>query len=92
LSTLFSINYQAWLVQLLIWLSIVVISKSIFFGFEFGLEDFLKNLSFALMGWIERYPVLELVLVIVVVPVVMNGLAFWVQDNFLMKKEEVPNG
>lgn len=44
------------------------------------------------MGWIEHYPVLELVLVIVVVPVVMNGLAFWVQDNFLMKKEEVPTG
>jgi hypothetical protein len=44
------------------------------------------------MGWIERFPVLELVLVIVVVPVVMNGLAFWVQDNFLMKKEEVSNG
>jgi len=39
------------------------------------------------MGWIEDYPVLELVLVIVIVPVIMNGLAFWVQDNFLKKDE-----
>lgn len=45
------------------------------------------------MGWIENYPVLELLVVIVFVPVLMNGLAFWIQDNFLMKKEEVkPDG
>ncbi len=25
-------------------------------------------------------------MVIVIVPVVMNGLAFWIQDNFLMRK------
>lgn len=41
------------------------------------------------MGWIENYPVLELFVVLIFVPVVMNALAFWVQDNFLMKKEEV---
>jgi len=28
-----------------------------------------------------------LIVVIVIVPVIMNGLAFWVQDNFLMKKQ-----
>lgn len=27
--------------------------------------------------------------VIVIVPVIMNGFAFWVQDNFL-KKREIP--
>jgi hypothetical protein len=70
---------------LLIWLAIVVVSKSIFFGIEFGCEDFLKTVSFELVGWIEAYPVLELVIVIVIVPVIMNGLAFWVQDNFLKK-------
>jgi hypothetical protein len=26
-----------------------------------------------------------------VVPVIMNALAFWVQDNFLMKKKEKIN-
>jgi hypothetical protein len=40
------------------------------------------------MGWIEAYPILELMVVIVIVPVIMNALAFWVQDNFL-KKEDI---
>ncbi len=40
------------------------------------------------MGWIEDYPVLELFVVIVIVPVIMNGLAFWIQDNFLMKRDK----
>lgn len=36
---------------------------------------------------------MELILVIVIVPVIMNGLAFWIQDNFLKKKEDlVPAG
>ena len=88
-SLLFRINYQAWLVQLLIWVSIVVIGKGVLFGFEYGLKNPLKNFSVLIMGWIENYPVLELFVVLIFVPVVMNALAFWVQDNFLMKKEEV---
>jgi hypothetical protein len=52
------INYKAWLVQLLIWNSIVVVGKGILFGFEFGIANPLKNLTFALMGWIEDYEVL----------------------------------
>jgi len=86
---IFSINYQAWLVQLLIWVSVVVIGKSVLFGFEYGLKNPLKSFTFLIMGWIENYPVFELIVVIVLVPVVMNGLAFWIQDNFLMKKEEL---
>jgi hypothetical protein len=27
--------------------------------------------------------------VIVIVPVIMNALAFWIQDNFLKKKENL---
>jgi len=39
-----------------------------------------------ILGWIEDYPVLELFLVMAFVPVIMNALAYWVQDNFLMKR------
>ena len=72
--------------QLLIWVSVVVIGKGALFGFEFGLRNPLKKFSFLIMGWIENYPIFELFVVIVFVPVIMNGLAFWIQDNFLMKK------
>ena len=75
--------------QLAIWVSIVVVGKSVIFGFEFGLEDPLKKMSSVLMGWVEDYPALELVIVIVIVPVAMNALAFWVQDNFLMRKDRI---
>ena len=71
---------------MLIWVSVVVIAKMALFGFEYGLRNPLKRFSFLIMGWIENYPVLELIVVIVFVPVLMNGLAFWIQDNFLMKK------
>jgi hypothetical protein len=40
------------------------------------------------MGWITSYPTLELVIVMFLVPVIMNALAFWVQDNVLMKKSD----
>ena len=86
---IFSINYKAWLVQLAIWISIVIVVKGILFGFEFGLEEPLKNMTFIVIGWIEKYPLLELFVAIVIIPVIMNGLAFWIQDNFLMKKEKL---
>jgi hypothetical protein len=34
-----------------------------------------------------------MIAVIIIGSVVMNGLAFWVQDNFLMKKiDQLPEG
>jgi hypothetical protein len=36
----------------------VVIGKSILFGFEFGLENPLKDFTISIMGWIEAYEVL----------------------------------
>jgi hypothetical protein len=44
-------------------------------------------ISSFLLGWIQPYQTLELILVIIIIPVIMNGFAFWFQDNFLMKKE-----
>ena len=75
--------------QLTVWIFIFITVKSILFGIQFLLEDPLKVMTFALMGWIEEYPVIELLVVIVLVPVMMNGFAYWVQDNFLMKSREV---
>lgn len=67
----------------------MIVAKVILFSMEFGLSSFLDIMSKFLLGWIEAYPTLELVVVIVIVPVIMNGFAFWVQDNFL-KKREIP--
>ena len=57
---------------------------------ELLLNSPLNTISEFLLGWVQPYPTLELVVVIIIIPVIMNGLAFWVQDNFL-KKDEIKN-
>lgn len=69
---------------------IVVISKTLLFFTEMLLSGPIIDISVFLIGWIQPYQTLELILVIIVVPVLMNGLAFWIQDNFLMKKDTTP--
>ena len=76
--------------QFLVWNLIVVVSKTLVFLTEIGLSTPIVKISLFLIGWIQPYKVLELILVIIVVPVIMNGLAFWIQDNFLMKKDMTP--
>lgn len=71
----------------MIWNTIVIISKSIMFELEVLLSEPLIQITSSLLGWIQPYKTLELILVIIIVPVIMNGFAFWFQDNFLMKKE-----
>jgi hypothetical protein len=56
------------------------------FELEVLLNEPLISISMFLLGWIQPYETLELILVIIVVPVIMNGFAFWFQDNFLKKK------
>ena len=41
-----------------------------------------------LLGWMDEYPRLELVVVMIVVPAVMNCAQFWLQDTFLKGKSE----
>lgn len=72
--------------QFLIWNLIVVISKTLLFELEVLLSGPLIAVATLLIGWIQPYETLELILVIIVAPVIMNGLAFWFQDNFLKKK------
>ena len=80
------INYKAWLLQLTLWNVIVIVTKLQLFLMEYLLRNQLETASNFLLGWIEAYPNLEIVLVIVIVPVIMNGFAFWIQDNFLKKR------
>lgn len=84
------INYFDWVVQFIVWNLIVVISKTLLFYTELLLSGPIIDIAVFLIGWIQPYQTLELILVIIVVPVIMNGLAFWIQDNFLKKKETAP--
>ena len=76
--------------QFIVWNAIVVISKTLLFFTEMLLSTPITTIASFLLGWIQPYQTLELILVIILVPVIMNGLAFWIQDNFLKKKENTP--
>jgi hypothetical protein len=76
-------------VQFVLWNAIVVVSKTLLFEIEILLSGLLISISTLLLGWIQPYETLELILVIIIAPVIMNGLAFWFQDNFLKKKENL---
>jgi hypothetical protein len=52
------VNYKAWLFQLLIWNSIVIVAKFLLFILEYLLSSFLDVMSKFLLGWIEAYPTL----------------------------------
>ena len=60
--------------------------KSLLFILELTLNQPLNAITLFLLGWVQEYPAFELVIVIIIVPVMMNGLAFWIQDNFLKKR------
>jgi hypothetical protein len=54
---------------------------------EYALSGPIITVSDFILSWIDQFETLELILVIIVVPVIMNGLAFWIQDNFLKKQD-----
>jgi hypothetical protein len=84
---IFRVSYFVWGVQFGIWNLIVAVCKSILFLIELLLNGPLITIGEFLLGWVQPYETAELVLVIIVIPVIMNGLAFWNQDNFLKKPE-----
>lgn len=61
-------------------------SKTLVLSIEILLNVPIIAIASFLLGWIQPYETLELILVIIIIPVIMNGFAFWFQDNFLMKK------
>jgi hypothetical protein len=56
------------------WLLVVVIAL---------LRPVLKIIGHLLLAPVKPFPKLELLVVMVVVPCVMNSIQFWVQDSFL---------
>jgi hypothetical protein len=57
------------------------------FYIEYALSKPIITVSDFILSWIEDFETLELILVIILIPVVMNGLAFWIQDNFIKKRQ-----
>jgi hypothetical protein len=82
------LDYVGWLMQVGIWTVILTSVKwTLFLGIYLN-ADLLSAYGDTLLGWMDGYPRVELVVVMILVPVVMNCVQFWLQDTFLKGKTE----
>lgn len=75
--------------QLLSWWLIVFISKLFLAAMQLILNKLLESFGSAVLTPFKDEPKLKLVMVMIIFPVVLNSVQFWVQDNFLKLKKEV---
>ncbi|KAF0699524.1 Aste57867_9920 [Aphanomyces stellatus] len=82
------IKIRVWLAQLLTWLVIIITAKLIIGRGIIEFKDTLVQIASWIFKPLVNYPRVELVIVMVACPCLMNGLQFWIQDSFLKKKQK----
>ena len=80
------IQVLIWLKQLLSWLVIIITTKILLAFVIYAFEGPLGRLAEWMFEPLESHPRVELVIVMIACPCLMNGAQFWMQDNFLKKK------
>jgi len=80
-------TWKPWLAQLLIWGFLASAEKGVTAVLVIvPLHSHLDEFASWIEGPLIAYPYLELVLVMVVAPVLLNAVFFWVIDNIIMRK------
>ncbi|DAZ92415.1 TPA: hypothetical protein N0F65_000199 [Lagenidium giganteum] len=74
-----------WLKQLSAWILVIFVTKMIIAFIILLLEQPLSACAIWLFKPLQPYPRVELAIVMIACPCLMNALQFWVQDNFLKK-------
>ena len=82
------IDYKIWFAQIMVWGAINVISKIILFFCQRYLTIYLEVIAIVLLGWMNHFPKVKLVLVMIIIPLILNSIQFWIQDNILKAKKE----
>ncbi|CAD8137672.1 unnamed protein product [Paramecium pentaurelia] len=81
------IDLKAWFIQLILWILVVSISKFFLFLLQLVIGFILESISQFILSPFSDLATLKLIIVMCIIPVFMNGLQFWIQDNFLKKTE-----
>lgn len=79
-------SIKIWSLQLGVWLFIVLCSKTIVFTFFLVFSDVIDAVFSFLFSALVLYPRIELVVVMIIIPCVLNVVQFWVQDSYLKKQ------
>mmetsp|Transcript_87233 Transcript_87233/g.182562 ORF Transcript_87233/g.182562 Transcript_87233/m.182562 type:complete len:299 (+) Transcript_87233:132-1028(+) len=74
---------RIWARQLLDWQLLVMVQKSIFCAFVIKFTPSVAAVAEFLLGWLDPYPKVKLVVVMVITPLTMNMFALWMADSFL---------
>lgn len=69
--------------QLLDWEGLVIVQKITLTTMVVHLRSELASIAYVFLGWLDDYPHVKLVVVMVVAPLLLNVFAFWTADNFL---------
>mmetsp|Transcript_22518 Transcript_22518/g.40573 ORF Transcript_22518/g.40573 Transcript_22518/m.40573 type:complete len:229 (-) Transcript_22518:1444-2130(-) len=85
-------DFKAWGIQLAAWCFIVFVTKWTLVGFIYLFRSMLSAMGEYFLSPFAYSPELELVVVMVVIPTIMNIIQFWIQDNFLMSKPQRDHG
>ena len=73
--------------QLITFIIVILISKIILGIFMYMFSSFLNRIGNFIFEPLEKYPDIELVVVMVVCPCFLSMIQYWIQDNILMGKE-----
>ncbi|OQS05564.1 hypothetical protein THRCLA_02328, partial [Thraustotheca clavata] len=79
------IQIKIWLLQLTTWIVIIFTTKLVIGTVIFCFERQLGDIAKWIFTPLASHPHIELIIVMVACPCLMNGLQFWIQDNFLKK-------
>lgn len=72
------INFRIWIVQMVVWCMIVFLAKIVVFFFEIIYHRPIVALGVRFLSGLEGNPKIELVVVMIVFPVTLNSIQFWV--------------
>ena len=61
--------------------------KIILFFVQMWIAPLLEYISKILIGWLNIYPKIKLILIMMIIPFLLNTFQYWVQDNFLKHKK-----
>lgn len=80
--------WNVWAYQILIWLIINVVVKSLVLIFVAVNSNFFAFLAEFLLMPFESYPKIELVFIMILMPFLLNSFAFWVTDAYLKEQSD----
>ncbi|CAM9432970.1 unnamed protein product [Scytosiphon promiscuus] len=83
--------FSVYRTQLLAYTVILVICKAVTTAIVIAMDEVLSSLAKALFSPVSAYPELELTLVMIICPWILNALQFWILDNVLMSERVIPD-